>query len=66
MVEIRSQIIELAMLARTWTAPSMIHRTYAIENNMVQIALKRNSIKLLNEFKSAIRHDSQQETRYSQ
>lgn len=48
MVEIRSQIIELAMLARTWTAPSMIHRTYAIENNMVQIALKRNSIKLLN------------------
>lgn len=46
MVEMRSHIIELAMLASRCTAPSIIHKTYAIENSIVQMALNKKKIKL--------------------
>jgi hypothetical protein len=45
-VEISSHIIELAMLANKCTAPPTIQTTYAIENNMVQIALNKKRIRL--------------------
>jgi len=45
-VEINSHMIELAMLANKCTAPPTIHNTYAIENNIVQMALNRNKINL--------------------
>lgn len=45
-VEISSHMIELAMLASKCTAPPTIHNTYAIENNIVQMALNRNKINL--------------------
>lgn len=38
--------MELAMLASRCTAPSIIHNTYAIENNIVQMALNMKNIKL--------------------
>ena len=63
MVEMRSQIMELAMLARTCTAPSTIHKIYATENTMVQIALKRNRIKLFND---SIQSYGKKEPLYSQ
>ena len=37
----RSQMAELAMLARTWTAPAMIQSMYAVEKIVVQTASKR-------------------------
>jgi hypothetical protein len=44
--EINSHMIELAILANKCTAPLTIHNTYAMENNMVQIALNKNKINL--------------------
>jgi hypothetical protein len=38
MVVTRSQIIELATLARIWLAPSKYHNMYVVENNVVQPA----------------------------
>jgi hypothetical protein len=45
-VEISNHMIELAILANKWTAAPTIHSTYAIANNIVQIPLKRNKIRL--------------------
>jgi len=39
-------MIELAMLASKCTAPPTIHNIYAIENNIVQMALNRKKINL--------------------
>jgi pyruvate carboxylase len=45
-VVISIQIIELAMLARKCTAPSIIHMIYAVENIMVHTELKQKKISL--------------------
>jgi hypothetical protein len=39
-------MMELAMLARKCTAPSMIHSMYAAPNSVVHTALNSKSIKL--------------------
>lgn len=41
-----SHITELAILARIWTAPSMIQSTYAVANRVVQAALKQKKTSL--------------------
>lgn len=56
-VEMSSQMIELAMLASTCTAPSMIHNTYAAANIVVHTALKRKKINLSHSVNALVAFD---------